>query len=42
MTGGAVGAGFKAPNCKVVLVLLVVVVLVLIPEEVGVDDEPPN
>lgn len=39
---GAAGAGFKAPNCKLVLLLLVVVVLVLIPEEVAVDDEPPN
>lgn len=40
--GGAVGAGFKTPNCTFVLVLLVVVVLVLIPEEVAVDDKPPN
>lgn len=40
--GGAVGAAFKAPNCKLVLVLLVVVVLVVIPEEAAVDDEPPN
>lgn len=41
VAGGAVGAGFKAPNC-IVLVLLVVVVLVLILEEVAVDEDPPN